>query len=76
MTYIRLIDIGGYKQNYEDLFENFTYQMLIKYGENNHNSRCPCKVCGNSIIPSLSLLMKSYEEEIKPFGDHVDTASG
>ena len=40
------------------------YQMSINRGENDHNSRCPCKPCGNSLHSSLSLLVKRFEEEI------------
>ena len=32
--------------------------------------------CGNSLFSSLSLLVKSDEEEIQPFGDLIDTARG
>ena len=34
------------------------------------------KPCENSLISSLSLLVKSFEEEIQPSGDRVDTARG
>ena len=49
---------------------------ICKYGENDHNSRFPCKPCEISLISSLSLLVKSFEDEIQPFGDSVDTARG
>ena len=53
-----------------------SYQMSIKKGENDHNSRCPCKPCDNSLLSSLSLSVKSLEEEIQPSGDRVDTSRG
>ena len=34
---------------------------VYKEGENDYNSRCPCKSCENSLISSLSLLVKSFE---------------
>ena len=46
-------------------------------GKNNHNSRCPCKPCVDSpFCSSLSLLVKSFEEEIQPSVDRVNTARG
>ena len=45
-----------------------------KNGENDYNSRCPCKPCEDSLLSSLSLLVKSFEEEIQPSGDCMDTA--
>ena len=47
---------------------------VYKQGENDHNSRCPCKPCKNSLLSSLSLLVKSFEEEIQLSEDCVDTA--
>ena len=44
--------------------ENFINQMSINRGENKINSRCPCKPYENSLLSSLSLLVKSFEEEI------------
>ena len=52
------------------------YQMSINKGENNQNSRCPYKYCENSILSSLSLLVKSLEEEIQLSGERVDTSRG
>ena len=49
---------------------------VYKKGENDYNSRCPCKPYGNSLISSLSLLVKSFEEEIQISRDRVDTARG
>ena len=49
---------------------------VYKSGENDHNSRYPCKPCRNSLHSSLSLLVKSFEEEIQPSEDCVDTARG
>ena len=37
---------------------------IYKEGENDHNSRYPYKPCENSLIFSLSFLVKSFEEEI------------
>ena len=78
MRYIdlRSMDVGGYRHNYEGFYEKTSYQMFINKGENEHNSRCPCKPCENSILSSLSLLVKSFEEEIQPSKDYVDTTRG
>ena len=38
--------------------------------------KCPYKPYENFLLSSLSLLVKSFEEEIEPFGDRVDIARG
>ena len=50
-----------------------SYQMSIIRGKKDHNSRCLCKPCENSLFSSLSLLVKSFEEEIQLSGDRVNT---
>ena len=70
------MDVGGYRHNYEGFYEKNLIPNVYKLGENDHNSRCPCRTCGNSLLSSLSLLVKSFEEEIQPSGDRVDTARG
>ena len=65
------MDVGGYRHNYEGF-----YEMSINRGEDDHNKRCPCKPCGNYLLYSLSLLVKSFEEKIQSSGDRVDTARG
>ena len=47
--------------------------QCLKIRENNHKSRCLCKPCGNCLLSSLSLSMKSIKEEIQSFDDCVDT---
>ena len=69
------MDVGGYRHNYEGIYEKTSYQMSINRGrttttEGAHASR------GNSLLYSLSLLVKSFEDEIRPSGDRVDTARG
>ena len=54
--------------------EKTPFQMSINRGRTTTTPRCPCKPCENSLISSLSLLVKSFEEEIQPSGDRVDTA--
>ena len=51
------------------VFMGKSHQMSI-----NRHSKCPCKPCVNSLLSYLSLLVKSFEEEIQPSGDRVDTA--
>ena len=36
----------------------------------------PCKPSGTSPLSSLPLVVRSVKEEIRPFGDCVDTARG
>ena len=47
--------------------------LLIR--ENDHNSRCLCRPCENFLLSSLSLLVKSFEEEIQP-SRHLNTSRG
>ena len=53
-----------------------SYQMSINSERTTTTKGTPCKPCGNSLLSSLSLLVKSFEEEIQPSGDRVDTARG
>ena len=55
--------------------KKYTYQMSINR-ESDHNSKCSCKPCENSLFLSLSLSMKRFEQEIQKSGDCVDTARG
>ena len=70
------MDVGGYRHNYGGFYEKTSFQMSINRGDDDHNCRCPCKPCGNSLLSSLSLLVKSFEEEIQPSEDRVDAAKG
>ena len=83
---MRYMDIEGHIYNaygcwYVDIIKRVfikksTYQMTINKGENDQNSRCPCKLYENSLISSLSLLVKNFEEEIQPSKDYVHTVTG
>ena len=53
-----------------------SYQMSINRVRTTTTQGTQCKLCENSLLSSLSLLVKSFEEEIQPFGDRVDTARG
>ena len=70
------IDVSGYKHNYKGFFLKHSHAKFFKIGENDHNSRCSCKPCENSLPYSLSLLVKSFEEEIQLFEYYVDTSRG
>ena len=52
------MDVGGYRHNYEGFYEKTSYQMSINRGRTT-------TTCGNSPLSSLSLLVKSFEEEIQ-----------
>ena len=70
------MDVDGYRHSYEGFYKKIHKPNVYKYRENDHNSRCPCTPCENSLISSLSLLLKSFEEESQLFGDRVDIARG
>ena len=69
------MDVGGYRHNYEGLYEKSTYQMSINRGEQSE-IKVPMQACGNSLLPSLSLLVKSFDKDIQPSRDNVDTVRG
>ena len=50
-----------------------SYQMSINRGER-PQLKVPCKPCENSLLTYLSLLVKSFEEEIKSSRDRIDIA--
>ena len=52
------------------------YQMSINRGRTTTTQGGQCKHCENYLLSSLSLLAKSFEEEIQSSGDRVDTARG
>ena len=57
--YINLIDMCGYRHNYEGFGENFTYSMSIHRGRIITTQGVCIKSCGKSLIYYLSLLVKS-----------------
>ena len=70
VTNIRSMDVGGYRYNYEGFYEKSIYQMSINKG------RTTTREGGNYLLSSLSILVKSFEEEIQPYRDRVDTVRG
>ena len=62
-----MMDIGEHKHNYEGFCKMFAYSISINEGRPT-NLRCPCKPSENSLLFSLSLLVKSMEEKIQLFG--------
>ena len=71
------MDVGGYRHNYEDFYgKKNSHQMSINRVRTTTTQGAPCKPCENSLLSSLSLLVKSFEEEIQPSGDRMDTAKG
>ena len=67
------MDVGEYKYNYEGFYKKIYIPNAYKEGENDYNSKCPCKPSEDFQISSFSLLVKSFEEEIKPSSNLVDT---
>ena len=51
------------------------YQISINR-EKTTTNKVPTQALWEFSISSLSLLVKSFEEEIQPFEDYVDTAKG
>ena len=73
VTHIRSMDVGRYIHNYEGFYEKFTYQMCINKGRMITPKGAHASLVGIlsfllSLSLSLSLLVKSFEGEIQPFG--------
>ena len=68
------MNVGRYRHNYEGFYKKSTYQMSINRGKTTTTQDVHAKSYENSLISYLSLSVKSFEEEIQPFGDRVDTA--
>ena len=66
----------GYWHNYEGFYENTSYQMSINKGRTTTTQGIHASLMGILSFYSLSLLVKSIEEEIQPSRDRVDTARG
>ena len=54
----------------------YLYQISINRGKMTITQGGHCKPCSNSLLSSLSLLVKNFEEEIQLFEDQVETARG
>ena len=70
---MRYIDVEDHAYK---VYEKFTYQMSINMGRMTTTQGAHARLLGIHPFFSLSLLVKSFEEEIKPSGDSVDTARG
>ena len=69
------MDVGGYRHNNKGFCENFTFPKSINWGRMTI-IEVPCKPSVTSPLSSLPLMVMSVLEEIRPFGDCVDTARG
>ena len=70
------MDVGGYRHNYEGFYEKSSYQMSINRGRTTTTKGDHASLVGILSFFSLSLLVKSFKEEIQLSGDRVDTARG
>ena len=66
MTHIRSMDVGRYRYNYESFYEKSIYQMSISKEKIIITQGAHASLVGILPFFSLSLLMKSFEEEIQP----------
>ena len=69
------MDVGGYRHNYEGFYEKTSFQMSINRGRTTTTEGAHASLVG-ILSFLLFLLVKSFEEEIQPSGDRVDTARG
>ena len=66
MTHIRSMDAGGYRHNYESFCEKTLYQMSINRERTTTSQDAHASLVGILSFLLLSLLVKSFEEEIQP----------
>ena len=64
VTQIESTDIGRYRHNSKGFCEKFKYPMSINNGQMITSTSAHENFVGNLIFYSLSLLVKSFEEEI------------
>ena len=77
ITHIRSIDVCGYKHNYDSFYEKFIYQMSINRGRTTTTQGAQASLVGIFfLLSSLSLWMKSFEEEIQMSEDRMNTIRG
>ena len=69
------VDLDGYSHNYEGFYEKLRYQMSINRRKTTITQGVHAKF-ENSLLYFLSLLVKSFEEEIQPSRDRVDITRG
>ena len=65
-----------YSVSFDALIKILEGLLTLELNNNDHNHRWSCKPCDNSLISSLSLRLKSFEEEIQPFRYCVDIYRG
>ena len=70
------MDVGGYRHNYEGFYEKTSYQMSINRGRMTTTEGAHASLVGIISFLLLSLLVKSFEEEIQSSEDRVDTVRG
>ena len=63
------MDVGRSRHYYEGFMKKLTYQISINRGRTT-------KIYENSLLYSLFLLVKSFEEEIQLSVNHMDTVRG
>ena len=67
------MDVSGYRHNYGGFYEKTSYQMSINRGRMTTIQGAHASFLG---ILSFFSSLQSFEEEIQPFRDCVDTARG
>ena len=71
--HIRSIDIGRYRHNYEGFCEKFIYPKFISKEKMTTTQGAHASLVRIFLLSSLSLLVKSFEEEVQSSSDCVDT---
>ena len=70
------MDVGGYRHNYKFFYEKTSYQMSINRERMTTTLGAHASLVGILSFLLFLSLVKSFEEDIQPSGDRVDTARG
>ena len=70
------MNIGGYRHIYEGFYEKSIYQMTINRERTTTIEGAFASLVGILSFWSFYLLVQSFENEIQPSKDHLDTARG
>ena len=70
------MDVSGYQHNFEGYCEKSSYQMSIYIERKITTKATHPSLVKNSLVSSVYLFVKNFEEESQPSSINVDTAKG
>ena len=76
VTHIRSMEVDGYKRNFKDFYENFTYLKFINRRRPTIPIGIHASLLENYPLSSLLLMEMSVQDEIQLSNNRVDTPRG